>query len=608
MTSRIQPPSTPERSVASAGPVQRRRRKNQVRLAALAPYKDELVVWWYGGIVRNNSERTIPLCVVFFRKLDAWGHLGEFVSHKLALTSLGLLRIGTVWREGRCDSEIVLNTRQFDLDLDFTSGQWDCISPHEEWHSTGAVLIPQHDYALRYSRDRNYLLRFVLKSGITVLIPCLEYLVRCYGQNKEIARVLATYQWAEVQERFFIPVGAQATDEVWPIKLTSRMRNWDTAFLAHLLYDEYTRRAARSVNAQIQAQFKNLDSVAFIKIWPWFEGAAQLRVQGLWIDGGKTLLVLRILGSSEPTGVSILRDRERPDRAELALIDDPALPMDGHRTRVMVNFPPIHVLTEEESPDNGSGLVEIEEDDFAILGQRREVIDRMKAGGEGNPLGRLVRIDGKEVLSPGDQQGAGKGVGSADILAPLAMESEGTLLDMWNALHYLKESQEGKSPFISNIDWYTSQDGFSSEPEPRLISLQPYGEDEEAGGGRRNWLFLNVERGKPRGILVIRVTTSEGRAYILEVQRRLKPQTDQHGVSHLVEEPLKGLVVATQDEKEFLKWLPEYLLGVRDQKGVVQNLLKNCPRPSDVFMHSSSQDDRVPCQTAAQNALDKAFS
>jgi len=232
----------------------------------------------------------------------------------------------------------------------------------------------------------------------------------------------------------------------------------------------------------------------------------------------------------------------------------------------------------------------------------------MRMSGEGSPPGRLIRIDGKEVLSPGDQQGTGKGVGSADILAPLAMESEGTLLDMWNALRYLRESQSGKAPFILNIDWYTSQDGFSSEPEPRLISLQPYGEDEEAVGGRRNWLFLDVEHGKPRGVLVIRVTTSEGQAFILEVQRRLRPQTDQHGVSRLVEEPLKGLVVVTQNEEEFLKWLPEYLLGVRDQKGVVQNLLENCPRPSDVFMHISSRDDRVPCQTAAQNALDKAFS
>jgi len=325
-----------------------------VRLAALAPFKDELVVWWYGGIVRNNSERTIPLCIVFFRKLDAQGHLGEFVSHKLALTNLGLLRIGTVWCEGRCDSEIVLNTRQFDLDLDFSAGQWDCISPYEARRSTGAVLVPEHDYALRYSSDKNHLLRFALKSGTTILIPCLEYLVRCYGQNKEIARVLATYQWDEVQERFFVPVAGQATDEVWPIKLTSRMRNWDAAFLAHLLYDEYTRKAARSVNAQIQAQFNNSESVAFIKIWPWFEGAAQLRVRGLLIDGGKTILALRILGSSEPAGVSILCDRERPDRAELTLIEDPALPIDGNRSRVMVNFPPIHVLTDEESPDNGS--------------------------------------------------------------------------------------------------------------------------------------------------------------------------------------------------------------------------------------------------------------
>lgn len=91
--------------------------------------KNDLIVWWYGGLAKNSQPDSQPRPVVFFREIDSSGNLGEFDQHRVALANIGLLRIGTVWRNGRCHSEAVFQKERFKVD--FTDGAWKFVSPAE---------------------------------------------------------------------------------------------------------------------------------------------------------------------------------------------------------------------------------------------------------------------------------------------------------------------------------------------------------------------------------------------------------------------------------------------------------------------------------------------
>lgn len=78
-------------------PITRRTLVSKVRICdQLKHEKDELIVWWYGGIVKNYRAESVPKVVVFFRKLDKNGNLGTFEPRYIALTFIGLLRIGSI--------------------------------------------------------------------------------------------------------------------------------------------------------------------------------------------------------------------------------------------------------------------------------------------------------------------------------------------------------------------------------------------------------------------------------------------------------------------------------------------------------------------------------
>lgn len=336
--------------------------------------EEDLVVWWYGGIVKNDRAQSVPRVVVFFRRLDDQGVPGDFVRRQVALTHLGLLRIGTVWTKGVCRAAVGFQTEK--VDVDFSPDSWRFTSPDECTRNGEADPINLYDYPLYFRRDKNWLIEFSFAGGKNLLIPCLEFLVRCYGRSEEVPRVLVTYPWEEVQRRFYAPFDQPALPEHWPIKLKKRMRDGDVVFLAHVHYDPHAQRAAKSVYAQVETAFSGGGSYAFVKITPWFTGPAQIKVSGLWINGGRTFLGLRMRGCSDPQGEPIQRDRENANKTDTPGEDGEAdKARDGAPLHVLKKLPEIVDLTDDQEPDHGAATIEVEEPEFEILGTQRVVID-----------------------------------------------------------------------------------------------------------------------------------------------------------------------------------------------------------------------------------------
>ncbi|MDP2195902.1 MAG: hypothetical protein Q8J72_07945 [Rhodocyclaceae bacterium] len=562
----------------------------------------ELIVWSYGGITKNLQAMSVPKTVVFFRKLDSQGVPGSSVRKKIALTHLGLLRIGTIWQNGVCRAETILETDKFDVD--FTHRSWRFVSPYECARNGQPAPIDQADYPLHFAQDKNWLLDFPLADGKNLLIPCLEFFVRCYGRSEEVPRDLATYPWDEVERRFCAPFDQPVIPGIWPVKLKKRMRNGDTVFIAHAKHDPYAQRVAKSIYGQIVTALGNKDTHVFAKIAPWFQGPAQIKVSGLRINDGKTFLALRILGCSDPQGESIQRDRENTNKTDAqAEGAEGGKSWDGAPVRVPKKLLDIVDLTDDQEPDHGASTLEVEEDDFEVLGTPRVVIDVRRDRAK-TSAGRPGESGEPGVFSTGDPYGSGKGAGYASIHARPVMESQGMLRDMWNAMRYLKESQPD---LIRSAEWFTFDRGFRSTPEPELIALQPFDDDSavDMPTETRNWLYRDVALKRPRGILVTRVMALESPVYIVEIQRRPRKKKDENGNLRDTEETFKGLVFVLDDEKQLDSWLRQLLSEIRHVRGIVQKLIGKCPGRADAFKHTSASDEKVPCEAAVLNALGK---
>ncbi|PTY38239.1 hypothetical protein BGP77_17515 [Saccharospirillum sp. MSK14-1] len=59
--------------------------------------------------------------------------------------------------------------------------------------------------------------------------------------------------------------------------------------------------------------------------------------------------------------------------------------------------------------------------------------------------------------------------------APIELEFRRVLRDMWHAVNYLRNVLPDR---VTEIHWFTFENGFSRETEPKLIALRPFRDDE----------------------------------------------------------------------------------------------------------------------------------
>jgi hypothetical protein len=241
---------------------------------------DDCVVWWYGAVLRNNRDRTLPLAVVWFRKLLHNGAFGPPFHVDVGITELALVQVGTIWNRGVCRSQLALEERE--IEVDFSKPGWRYESQLRVHDRRDAELISSAAYPLPFgNRDRSEVLVFSLRRGGELVVPTLEFFSRCYGRSAEVNRILSTYPWSDAEPRLHVPLSHPVPPGYWSVGLPMRIINDDAMFVAHVKYDAYARAAAKSVHSNLQSQFTSLGGKAFPKIGPWFTGPATLIVQGI---------------------------------------------------------------------------------------------------------------------------------------------------------------------------------------------------------------------------------------------------------------------------------------------------------------------------------------
>ena len=562
------------------------------------------MVWWHCGIIKNRVPNSQPSALVAFRELlDARTLADKVVYRRVPLTALGQVRIGTVWLNGCCEAEAVFETVK--LAIDFRESGWRLTSFGQAAKDGSRRPFPLETHPLEYPRDKNWLLAFALPAGGELIVPCVEFFTRCYGRSAELRRVLTTYSWEECKsKRLYAPLDEPEDPTKWSVKLRKRLVNGDVILLAHAKYDTYAEYAVKSIYAQIEANYDPASNKpAFIRVAPWFRDRAMLKVRGVSFDDGRSFLALQMDGCSQPGGVSILRDRENSNKAELPDDSgDPGSAWSGARERKLIKFPEIVDLTDDVEPDPDAISAEIGDPDFEELGEPRVVIDRRKERAQSASGQKVAGVD-VSTFSSGEPHGRGQGVGYASIHARPMMESTGALRDVWNAMLFLQKKWPS---MIESVEWFSFDGGYRQQGEPRLIGLQPFEETDKVTGTIRKWPYIDTATLQEiRGILVARVIVEGKSVHILEIQRRPQRKKGKDGKTEEGEESFKGLAFVLDNQQDIGPWLQKLLSEIRHVKGVVQKLVGKCPGKAAVFKHSPACSDEVPYEAAVLNALYK---
>ncbi|WP_417560676.1 hypothetical protein [Marinomonas sp.] len=585
---------------------------NNVRIDLNLPNNtSRWLVWSYCGFKKNVKANSQPNVLVAFREIKEGNLLSDIVIREVALTLLGKMRIGTIWSDGLCNSIVVYPKQYFSVN--FSQSGWrfsSFLSPNQRRINSP---YPNEIYPLKYPRDQNWYIEFLLDTGGVLVISCLEFFYRCFGRSGEVKRIIATYPWDVALRRIIGDLGdSNEKLNAWKVKLGKNLVNQDAIFAAHIKYDKVAADAAKWTYSQIEANYNN-DRPIFVKVRPWFEGDAKLCAYGVPFDDGKSFLVTSIKGGSDPIGVPIERDRMNSNRAKRTP-DSASSAWKGAIQTVIKEYPDIISVTNDEEPDHSGARVTVMDSRYEVFGFQRKVIDSLKGDAKSSSHGSSHGED-VDSFSGGEPYSDSKGVGDIktqaeedDKSVTTEMESKGILRDIWNAAIHLYDKEP---EYMNCLDCYTFEKGFTQGAEPSLIGLEPFfGIAVEKD--IKNWIYINRLGRVVRGILVIRMVIEGERYFIIEIQRRLHQSREMSkNASKFKEQRYKGFIfqldaISLQDERLKLnKWLKLFLDKIRFEKGVVSNLSDIWPERASTFSHKPTKSDDVLGVSILKNAVKK---
>ncbi|SDR32808.1 hypothetical protein SAMN05443245_4678 [Paraburkholderia fungorum] len=561
-----------------------------------------IAVRGYGGMLPTLRGGTTRKVFVSFQNLDE-PDTPPF-HEEVSFSHLRALRVGTVWQKRRYVGEVQYQELG-PTEVNFTRGEWRLISPITEVQAGRPAPFNGQYRASRQSEDkeRSWMLEFGLPGNRTLLVPCLEFLLRCYGISEAIPRALCSMPWSDAMKQFLTSLTPEVNaEDKLIIRLTERAQDGDRNFLAHVLHTELGRQVTQDISEQCLMEGKNEDLI-FPRVQPWFEGKLPVAAQGVWVRPGQTFLALRIELRGHPKCKGIVCYKTRKNEV-VRRSDDQTDEHAREGSRSYALSPEANLKVHVPGVEHSYGNLHVESR------ERRGV--HFPFGPEPD-ITNIFESKPSVIVPPGGVDAPGININGQDATdAPVAhriVVADGTLLEMWRALQVLKTQH---SKHIHSLKWLHATRGFVDDETPELIALREFKEHDQVKPEIRNWVTRNAKTETPRGVLVLRIVasvpkTKERRTvYVLEIERRLK--RSKVGKKTISEEAdsYRGLSAVLAPATDFDDWLQKTLSMIRQLAGHVVELESTHPDLIEAFKHSQSKSETTtPFRSAALLALKK---
>ncbi len=563
-----------------------------------------IAVLGYGGMsptLMGGVTRKVAVSFQFLDKPDEPPFHDE-----VSFSHLRALRVGTVWQKQRHVGEVNYESLG-PVEVDFTPGQWRLLSGLSEAQAGRPAPFNGRYRASAKTEDkeRSWLLEFSLPDNRTLLVPCMEFLLRCYGVSEAIPRALCSMPWEDAMKQFLTSLTPERTaEEKLVIRLTDRAQDGDRAFLAHALHTELGRAATQEIARQCSAAGEN-EELIFPRVKPWFDGKLPISAKGVWVRPGKTFLALRMELRGVPKGrgiVSYKRKKEEVFRSVDEQSDD--LMREGSTTFAV--SPEAKLTVHVPSDEHSYGNPQIE---------RPEAPEPCFPLGPKRDITTVFESEQNVVIPPGSTNAPSVNLDAPGTEnAPEAHRivlAHGTLLEMWRALQALRREHP---KHLLSLQWLHATRGFLNDDIPELYALKPFAESDEVKPDVRNWVTRDAQSETPRGVLVMRIealhpkTREKKTMHVLEIERRLKRRKAGKKTFSEEAESYRGLTAVLAATTNFDKWLDKTLPMIALLTGHVVELESSQPDLLEAFKHSQSRSasqNKTPFKSAALLALKK---
>lgn len=531
-----------------------------------------VVVWSYERIRKNFEAESIPFVEVIFRFLDRNDQPAGVTPALIGVSRLGSFRLGTIWQGGKCIAETDLGKDQ-ELSVDFTDGVWSYVSIHGNHQP---VPYFKTDYPLRSQPTDKVLtefLSFPLPKGKNLLIPCIEFLYRCYGSTSDMARILTTHPWPKVQELLY--ADTKKDPHTWLVKPHPNVPDDDGLFLAHALYNDYTQQVAKRLYAELDNAHGKRMKETSLRVRPWFQGPARLKVRGRWINNRNTFLCYEVTGMNQPQDhpyeISRIKYAKNDHEQDQGFLDTIKVKIEAPKPQDPF------VITDYQEPDQGSARWSKPDPGFQILGPKCPHTASFDERSLSKKNAIRVPPGSAKLLSTGDPKGYSKGVSKFTAVAKRVLGDGGALQAVWEALQHHK----GNNRF-SSLAWQSERQGFVQSAEFRLLALAAFTQSEAPKDKNRTWLAYKENANRRRGILVARIKIAGRFFYLLELQRKKIRRGTVYG-----EEKISGLLMEINNEAEASVEISRICAEIRFANGNFRNLKTPLRHPNNIFRHHS---------------------
>ena len=575
----------------------------------------KLIVIWHGALRKNKIDIAQPKVAVLLGELTQDG--SEVTSTRYVLffnvSLLGIIRIGTIWEVGSKGKAELLSAAHYTkkaFKVDCRPDSYEILSLKEL-----ECLLPSQNsiFPILGHRWGNYfenskVIKFTSMTGLTVLVPCLEWFTRTYGVSASVRRVLMTEPFKDAKDKIFgIPEKSYvAPPSDWHISINKTLTIGDACFLAHLHHKESVRKRVDNIFHHIVTA-DNPDKM-FIPIDPWNENVCKISTRGIMLNDQKTFLVLNVNGFENPDCPKIHLDKGST-YVELDDSQDPKPqppPREENDGEGQSDF--------DGSEQNGFDEPEIEQGGKPgnttnvrrVYDSEMEFFNEPKIKkvwtprsvppmGEHDPEneGTPKPEPGEELeqCSPSDPEGDNDKLGKIRLMTPPVIKGKGGVLRwMWVSFILFKNRHPKK---IKSVEYFTFSNGFTvTGPYGDLKMVSFPDVDIKVDEEMHKWLRKpSTER--IRGCFVIRIGVPSGFIYVLEIERTRHKTRD----GEWVESNFKGLVFTLKDGVNFDSALSTILNSVLKNGGFFKkDITFEGLKRVDVFVHRRDKDNTKKAQ------------
>lgn len=376
--------------------------------------------------------------------------------------------IGSVWKNGKAIEQVQLNEYLITANQEI-SEERDNVSycsfndtKHQRYNTPFEPNLYTIDSDCNnYRHDQNQLIK-IQQEGTNFIIHPLQLFCSHYGMSADIKRILATYNWDKVRERFYLDENEASLHSQKHVLLPKHFVKKDSIFLYHLKYDPTTSYKVKKLSQEILLSHQTHSS---INIPFWHTQPVQLKIRG--IELGDAVLCAEVIGINQPEGddISLVLYRNKKENEKNISSNGNKKPITKIYKRE-VNTEYLGTKITDSEPDNRTS--QSIKKRFEELGRKR-IINTVNVQHQNNNPYQTKGIQPKEAneLGFGDRYGAEGNVGLAACYLDDSAESKDIkLYRLWDMAKDLALLNRGTA------HWFTPNLGYRDDDNLVFLSLE----------------------------------------------------------------------------------------------------------------------------------------